>query len=205
MNLFKHYRFRIILLFLLIIVLTAFLLAGATDPPNFTPGMTIQYKDPQTQKQIIHKIYSYADAHETYQVPGGVEMTLVFEALNNGDNPGGDGVSVDVWLDWTDAEMPADESDADIVCVPEDPSDCYKFEETITADTDFKGSGGEGVYNILIWVDRFDTQTEVDEEDNIMGPVKIVAAKMLYLKKPAEVKPKPPVLITPGKVKKSNP
>ncbi len=165
--------------------------------------MTIQYKDPQTKEQVVHEVYSYAQKQKTYQVPDGVELTLVFETIITGDNPAGDPASVDVWLDWTDKTPPPAESVANFECVPEDPGDCARFEETIKADANFRGSGGKGVYNVLIWVDRFDTITEIDEEDNIMGPVKIVATKMLYLKKPVEVKPRPPVLITPGKVKKS--
>ena len=201
----KYCTIQYSITFFVFITLTTPLFAGATDPPNFIPRMTIQYKDPQTQKIIVHKIDSYADAHKTYQVPGGAELTLNFKAVNTGDNPAGDPVSADVWLDWTGKTLPSDKSDADIVCLPEDPGDCVTFEETITADAGFKGSGGKGVYNILIWIDRFDTQTEIDEEDNIMGPVKIVAVKTLYLKKPAEIKQKPPVLITPGKLKKAVP
>ena len=88
--------------------------------------------------------------------------------------------------------------------MPEDPGDCVRFEEVIKANADFKGSSGKGIYNILIWVDRFDTITESFEEDNIMWPVKIVAEKVYYLQQPSDVKPKPPVLITPAKVKKSS-
>lgn len=199
----RYQRIKTCLSVILFIILPVTLLAGASDPPNFIPSLTIQYEDPQTKKQIVHEIESYSDVQKTYQVPGGVELTLIFETHNIGGNPGGDGVSLDVWLDWAKKSLPKDDDSADLVCVPQTPSDCFHFEETIAADADFKGSGGKGVYNMLIWVDRFDTQAEDDEEDNMLGPIKIVATKVYYLQQPTLIKPQPSVLKTPTKVKKN--
>jgi hypothetical protein len=203
MNQIRYDRIRQLLFFSITFILTTSLFAGATDPPNLVPAMTLQYEDPQSGEQIVHEIDSYTKAQKTYQVPGGVELTLIFEVLNTGDNPPGDPVSVDVWLDWTGDEMPADESDADFVCVPEGLGDCVRFEKTIQANAGYEGNGGKSVYHILIWVDRFDTLTEVDDNDNVLGPIKVVAVPVLYMQKPSEVKARPPVLKTPTKIKRS--
>jgi hypothetical protein len=63
--------------------------------------------------------------------------------------------------------------DADRVCVPDDPSDCLDETVVITTDADFDGSRGRGVYSFMVWVDRFDTRTEVEEFDNVAGPVRV--------------------------------
>ena len=57
---------------------------------------------------------------KTYRVPNEVTLTLIFEAHNTGDNPSGDGVSMDVWYDWPHKKLPKDTEDADLVCVPAD-------------------------------------------------------------------------------------
>ena len=73
--------------------------------------------------------------------------------------------------------------DPDVVCIPEDPGDCQRILKTLKADLSYMGKQGKGVYNIVAWVDRFDTQTEVAEDDNYLGPVKIVVLPTVQIKK----------------------
>ena len=163
-----------------IIVSARIAVAGASDPPNFQPNLTIKYLHPNTHKRVTIK---NCLPGKTYQVPAGVNLALIFEVRNTGDNPSGDPVSIDIWYDWPHRKPPNDNVDPDAVCVPEDPGDCQRVIETLKADLSYKGRQGKGVYNIVAWVDRFDTQTEVDEADNYLGPVKIVVLPTVQLKK----------------------
>jgi len=55
--------------------------------------------------------------------------------------------------------------------------------ETLKADLSYRGKQGKGVYNIAAWVDRFDTQTEVYEDDNYLGPINITVLPTVQTKR----------------------
>jgi hypothetical protein len=147
--------------------------------------------------------------------------------LNQGDNPSGDGVGWDLFFDQPrrpfppedfavcfDAEQRLDtdcyygmmdrvdwdwwhRQDADRVCLPDDPSDCLDETLSIPLDADYDGWRGRGVYAFMVWVDRFDTQIEIDDFDNVAGPVRV---KVLPRLADEPVKPaSPPVMVDPGK------
>ena len=172
---------KVILFSIAFIIISARIaVAAASDPPNFQPNLTIKYLHPNTHKKVTIK---NCLPGKTYQVPAGVNLTLIFEVHNTGDNPSGDPVSIDTWYDWPYRKPPNDYVDPDAVCVPEDPGDCQRMIKTLKADLSYMGKGGKGVYNIVAWADRFDTQTEVDEDDNYLGPIKIVVLPTVQTKK----------------------
>ena len=184
---------KIILMSIVFLLLGArTVVAGASDPPNFQAKLTITYLDPKTHKKITFK---QCVPGKTFQVPAGVTLTLIFEVYNISDNPSGDDVSIDIWYDWPYRKPPNDYEDADLVCAPEDPGDCLRLIKTLKADLSYTGKEGKGIYNIVAWVDRFDTQTEVDEDDNYLGPVKVVVAPIVQMKKQ-------PLTIQPQTIKK---
>ncbi|MCD4781366.1 MAG: hypothetical protein K8S27_12570 [Candidatus Omnitrophica bacterium] len=171
---------RIILFSLVLILInTQIAFAAASDPPNFQPDLTIKYLDTVTNKKITLR---HCLPGKTYNVPSGVTLTLIIETLNLGDNPSGDPVSIDIWYDWPYRYSPKDDVDADAVCLPEGPGDCSKTIKKLKADHLYAGKVGKGVYNIVVWVDRFGTQTEVDEKDNFLGPIRIVAVPIVQNK-----------------------
>jgi hypothetical protein len=88
--------------------------------------------------------------------------------------------------------------DADRVCLPEDPSDCFDETISIETDEDFDGSRGRGVYSFMLWVDRFDTKTEFDDFDNVAGPVRVKVLPRAAAVEPVKALG-PTVSIDPGK------
>jgi hypothetical protein len=172
---------KVILLTMVLVIISARIaVAGATDPPNFQPNLAIEYLHPNTHKKVAIRNCLPGKA---YQVPAGVSLSLIFEVHNTGDNPSGDGVSIDIWYDWPYGRPPNDYVDPDEVCLPESPSDCQRMIKTLKADLSYAGKEGKGVYNIVVWVDRFDTQTEVFEDDNYLGPIKIVVLPTVHTRK----------------------
>ena len=196
--------------------------AGASDPPNFVPEMTFSYIDPVTGER-----HECGDGCRRFEVPAGVDLEIRMKALNMGDNPTGDPVSLDLWFDQPLHPFPPgdlvacweasgrgldvdcwqamrdavdwdwwDKQDAERVCVPEDPGDCADETITVPMKADFEGSRGRGVYTFLLWVDRFDTVTEIDDFDNVAGPVRVKALPTTTI---GTVKPLgPTVMVDPG-------
>jgi len=195
--------------------------AGAGAPPNWAPEMTFSYVDPVTGER-----HECGGDCRRFEVPAGVDLEIRVQALNIGDNPGGDPVSWDLWFDQPRSPLPPEDladcidseqrldtdcwyammdrvdwewwdgQDADRVCIPEDPGDCVDETITVPMKSDFDGSRGRGVYTFLVWVDRFDTQTESDEFDNVAGPVRVKALPTTMI---GTVKPLgPPVMVNPG-------
>ena len=195
--------------------------AGASSPPNWAPEMTFSYVDPVTGEH-----HECGGDCRRFEVPAGVDLEIRVQVVNVGDNPGGDPVSWDLWFDQPRSPLPPedlaacidseqrldtdcwyammdrvdwewwDKQDADRVCVPEDPGDCVEEAISVPMRADFDGSRGRGVYTFLLWVDRFDTQTESDEFDNLAGPVRV---KVLPATTIGTVKPLgPPVMVDPG-------
>jgi hypothetical protein len=121
----------------------------------------------------------------------GADLTACWDAP-------GVGLDVDCWQamrdavdwDWWDQQA------ANRECLPEDPGDCVDETIRVPMKADFDGSRGRGVYVFLVWVDRFGTQTEIDEFDNVIGPVRV---KTLPTTTIGVVKPLgPPVMVNPG-------
>ena len=162
------------ILFSLILILISIriVFAGAGDPPNFQPELTIKYLDTVTNKNITLR---NCIPGKTYYVPSDVTLTLIIDAANTGDNPSGESASVDIWYDWPTRSTPKDDSAADIECIPENPDDCQTVMKKLKVDYLYNGKEGKGVYNVVVWADRFDTLTELDEKDNFLGPIKIIA------------------------------
>jgi hypothetical protein len=173
--------------------------AGAGDPPNFVPEMTFSYVDPATGERNEcggdcrrFEVPAGVDLEIRVQVvdmgdnPAGdpVSWDLWFDQPRH-PFPGedlvacwesdGEGLDVDCWQamrdrvdwDWWDEQAASRE------CLPEDPGDCVDETITVPMEGDFDGSRGRGVYTFLVWVDRFGTQTEIDEFDNVVGPVRV--------------------------------
>lgn len=197
--------------------------AGASDPPNFVPEMTFSYIDPVNGERHEcggacrrFEVPAGVDLEIRMQVvnmgdnPTGdpVSWDLWFDQPLH-PFPGedliacwesdGEGLDVSCWQamrdavdwDWWDA------LDADRVCLPEDPGDCVDETISMPMKADFDGSRGRGVYTFLVWVDRFDTQTEIDDFDNVAGPVRVKALPRTTI---GTVKPLgPPVMVDPGK------
>lgn len=171
---------------------------GASAPPNFVPEMIFSYIEPVSGER-----HECAEGCRRFEVPAGADLQIRVRILNQGDNPGADGVDWDLWFDQPRSPFPPedfaicfddqqrldtdcyygmmdrvdwdwwDQQDADRVCVPDDPSDCFDETVSITMDAEFDGSRGRGVYVFLLWTDRFDTQSEMNEFDNVAGPVRV--------------------------------
>jgi hypothetical protein len=197
-------------------------MAGASDPPNFVPEMTFSYVDPVSDER-----HECGKDCRRFEVPAGVDLEIRVRIENLGDNPSSDGLDWDLWFDQARSPFPPEDfaacfdseqrldtdcyygmmdrvdwdwwhkQDADRVCLPDDPSDCLDETLSVPMDADFDGSRGRGVYTFMVWVDRFDTQTEVDDFDNVAGPVRV---KVLPRAAIEPVKPVGPlVMIDPGK------
>lgn len=153
---------------------------GPTIIPDAGVSATLSYTHPQTGKAITFQTNSRKtntaegpSSEKEWAVPANVKLTVTIEVENLGDVPLSDGISLDVWYDYDGEGYPADESDCDWICVPEDPDDCRVLKRTLTVDPDFPGKAGKGVYSLAAWVDRFDTITEFDEKNNFVGIIKI--------------------------------
>lgn len=199
----------------------AMVMAGASAPPNWAPELTFSYVDPVTSER-----HECGGDCRRFEVPAGVDLEIRVQAQNIGDNPGGDPVCWDLWFDQPRSPLPPedladciddeqrldtdcwyammdrvdwewwDKQDADRVCVPEDPGDCVDETITVPMRADYDGSRGRGVYTFLVWVDRFDTVTESDEFDNVIGPVRVKALPTTTI---GTVKPLgPAVMVDPG-------
>jgi hypothetical protein len=195
--------------------------AGASDPPNFVPEMTFSYVDPASGER-----HECGGDCRRFEVPAGVDLEIRVRIVNLGDNPSSDGLDWDLWFDQPRSPFPPedfaacfdseqrldtdcyygmrdrvdwdwwDKQDADRVCLPDDPSDCLDETLSVPMNADFDGSRGRGVYTFLVWVDRFDTQIEIDDFDNVAGPVRV---KVLPRAAIDPIKPSaPPVMIDPG-------
>jgi hypothetical protein len=195
--------------------------AGASDPPNFVPELTFSYLDPVSGER-----FECGDGCRRFEVPAGVDLEIRMRVLNLGDNPSSDGVDWDLWFDQPHSPFPPedfaacfddeqrldtdcyyrmvarvdwdwwDQQDADRVCLPESPGDCLDETLSLPLSAEFDGSRGRGVYTFMVWVDRFDTQIEFDDFDNVAGPVrvKVLPAADLEPVEPAG----PPVAVLPG-------
>jgi len=172
--------------------------AGASGPPNLVPEMTLSYIDPVSGER-----HECGEGCRRFEIPAGVDLEIRMRVLDLGDNPSGDGVDWDFWFDQPRSPFPPedfelcfdnegrldadcyagmvdrvdwerwDTQDADRVCVPEDPGDCLDETFSIALDADFDGARGRGVYTVLVWVDRFDSQIETNDFDNVAGPVRV--------------------------------
>jgi hypothetical protein len=170
-------------------------------PPNLIITLTIEHTDPNTGKKVIFKADSArGPKSKSIRVPAGAELVLKFSVDNTGGPPGGDGVSLDVWYDWPKRTKPGDNDQSDDGCLPEGPWDCFRMTKTLKADLFYKGKMGKGIYNIAVWVDRFNFVSELDETDNFLGPIKITVLPELKRKKaPLTLKPQiPPALRSLG-------
>jgi hypothetical protein len=173
-------------------------MAGASSPPNLAPELTFSYVDPVSGER-----QECGEDCRRFEVPAGVDLEIRVQVVNLGDNPNTDGVDWDLWFDQPRSPFPPedfaacfdneqrldtdcyygmkdrvdwdwwDRLDADRVCLPNDPSDCLDETLSVPMDADFDGSRGRGVYTFLVWVDRFDTQVEIDDFDNVAGPVRV--------------------------------
>jgi hypothetical protein len=197
-------------------------IAGASSPPNLAPELTFSYVDPVSGER-----QECGEDCRRFDVPAGVDLEIRVQVVNLGDNPNTDGVDWDLWFDQPRSPFPPEDfaacidseqrldtdcyygmmdrvdwdwwhiQDADRVCLPDDPSDCYDETVSIPMDADFDGSRGRGVYTFMVWVDRFDTKIETDDFDNVAGPVRV---KVLPRAAIEPVKPVGPlVVIDPGK------
>jgi hypothetical protein len=172
--------------------------AGASGPPNLVAEMALSYVDPLGGERR-----ECGEGCRRFEVPAGVELEIRVRVFNQGDNPASDGVDWDLWFDQVRSPFPPEDleacfdseqrldtdcyygmmdrvdwdwwdiQDADRVCVPDDPDDCFDETISITMDADFKGSRGTGAYSFVLWVDRFDTHVESDDFDNVAGPVRV--------------------------------
>ena len=68
--------------------------AGPGAPPNFIPEMTLSYSDPVSGAKV-----ECGDGCRRFEVPAGVDLELRIRVLNDGGDPGGDGVPWDLWFD----------------------------------------------------------------------------------------------------------
>ncbi len=68
--------------------------ATAFPAPNFVPQMELSYLDPSTGERR-----SCAEGCRRFEVPAGVELDVRIRVQNTGGDPGGDGVSWDLWFD----------------------------------------------------------------------------------------------------------
>mgnify|MGYP001823795116 CR=1 FL=1 len=195
--------------------------AGASDPPNFVPEMTFSYVDPVSGERFEcgsdcrrFEVPAGVDLEIRVQAlnlgdnPSGdpVSWDLWFDQPLNPLPPedlvacwesDGEGLDVSCWQammdrvdwDWWNKQV------AERECVPEDPGDCADDTIKVPMRADFKGSRGRGVYSFLVWVDRFDTVTEIDDLDNVAGPVRVKALPTTTI---GTVKPLgPPVMVNP--------
>jgi len=186
----------LILVCLIFCVSTGFISSSDSDMQDAILVVTLSYTHPQTGEKVTFKTDSqqtngaeWPGSAKNWSVPPGVELTIDMEYQNLGDNPSSDGFSVDLWFDWNKNQYPPDTEDADYVCLEEDPGDCRRFTKTITIEPDFPGKDGTGIYNIAAWVDRFDTQTEVSEDNNFVGPIQMKKSATLKIRKIKPVKP----------------
>lgn len=196
--------------------------AGASSPPNWAPKMTFSYVDPVTGErhecggdcrrfevpagvdlEIHVQVVNLGDNPSEDPVSWDLWFDQPLHPFPGADlvacwGNTGHGLDVDCWQamrdavdwDWWDA------LDADRVCVPEDPGDCVDETISVPMKADFDGSRGRGVYAFLVWVDRFGTQTESDEFDNVVGPVRVKALPTTTID---TVKPiRSPVMVSPG-------
>ena len=68
--------------------------AGPGAPPNFIPEMILSYSDPVSGAKV-----ECGDGCRRFEVPAGVDLELRIRVLNDGGDPGGDGVPWDLWFD----------------------------------------------------------------------------------------------------------
>lgn len=171
---------------------------GASSPPNLVPEMTFSYVDPVSGERR-----ECGDGCRRFEVPAGVDLEIRMRVRELGDSPGSDGVNWDLWFDQPRRPFPPDDpavcfdddqrldadcydamldrvdwkwwdqQKADRVCLPEDAGDCLDETLSLPLDADFDGSRGRGVYTFMVWVDRFDTQVEINDFDNVAGPVRV--------------------------------
>jgi len=87
-------RVCVVMLTVILILGTVPAVAGVGDPPNFIPEMTLSYIDPATGEQV-----SCSDGCRRFEVPDGVDLELRVRVVNEGGDPGSDGVSWDLWFD----------------------------------------------------------------------------------------------------------
>ena len=87
-------RVCVVMLTALLILGTVPAVAGVGDPSNFIPEMTLSYIDPSTGERV-----SCSDGCRRFEVPDGVDLELRVRVVNEGGDPGGDGVSWDLWFD----------------------------------------------------------------------------------------------------------
>jgi hypothetical protein len=68
--------------------------AASGASPNFIPEMTLSYSDPVNGAKV-----ECGDGCRRFEVPAGVDLELRIRVLNDGGDPGGDGVPWDLWFD----------------------------------------------------------------------------------------------------------
>jgi len=68
--------------------------ATGVSPPNYVPQLELSYLDPLTGERI-----SCGEGCRRFEAPAGVELEVRVSVRNTGGDPGGDGVSWDLWFD----------------------------------------------------------------------------------------------------------
>lgn len=172
--------------------------AGAGDPPNWTPQLSLSYVDPDTGER-----HECGEGCRRFEVPEGIDLEIHVQLSNVGDDQADDPVCWDLWFDQPRSPLPPEDPAtcfddqrrldtdcwrammdrvdherwdalrADRVCLPEQTGECLDETITVPLDADFEGSRGRGVYALLVWVDRLDVVTESDEFDNVAGPMRV--------------------------------
>jgi hypothetical protein len=178
--------------------------AGPESPPNWVPELSFSYIDPASGERRQcggdcrrFEVPPGVDLEVRVQVRDArgdrsgdpVSWDLWFDeprrpfaGVHLADCISSDDGSVDeeCWLamlDRLDWRM-WHEKTADRVCVPAEPGDCTDETLTISMRPDFDGSRGPGVYAFMLWIDRFGVHAEVDEFDNLAGPVRVKVAQL---------------------------
>ena len=184
------------------LLLIAFLLLGCkiasaagSDFVNWRLHLTIAVHTADPGKIATHSLWSGPGVIKTIQVPAGatLELTLRTDNESGGES---DGTVTDIWLDWPHRTLPTDEVPSDYVCLPENADDCLLWTKSVNVDLAFPGKQGKGIYNFFGWVDRYDTATEMHEDDNVLGPVTI---KVM----PAILKKREPLILKPPTAEKT--
>jgi hypothetical protein len=173
--------------------------ADGSSSPNFVPQLELSYPDPLTGERVScgegcrrFEVPAGVELELRISVQNtggsldreGVSWDLWFDQRKH-PFPGlditpclyaeGDRVDLECWsalverVDWGYWE----ELSADRVCVPSELGDCTDVTIRVPMDAAFEGTRGKGVYSIALWVDRFRVNTEIDEFDNFVGPVRV--------------------------------
>jgi len=88
------FRFCAVILTAILILAAEPLIADPGASPDFVPEMSLSYVNPNTGERV-----SCADGCRRFDVPDGVDLLVRVRVLNEGGDPGDDGVPWDLWFD----------------------------------------------------------------------------------------------------------